>query len=94
MNHSLVSVAKHDDLCFSLCVSNCLLSCSCFFVSFSTGIFNVPIDVIVKAAYLALEKFDDIVSSKQRYLKDIYFISNDAKVVADMIGTFQMLAKK
>ena len=52
----------------------------------------MPIDIIMKAAFSALQRFDDHVtaaSSPGVNLKDIYIISNDPKLVGDMIAAFQ-----
>jgi len=59
-----------------------------YFIAFDTlGIFAVPMPDIIQGAVEAIQDFDQ--KNPSAVLKEVHFISNDAKATGEMIACFR-----
>lgn len=58
------------------------------------GIFGVPIEIVGRASYEALIKFDEYcASTKNNTVREIYFLNKDEPTFSNMKRIFQSLMK-
>jgi hypothetical protein len=57
------------------------------------AMYSMPTDVIMRSAFSGLRQFEQsLTSSSKLSLKEVHFISNDAKLAQEMIKAFKQCA--